>query len=160
MRIPQTRATRYNRPPDLLWGDPVVLLHQHGQHPVVRARGEQYEAMEPRFSGTPQLTIDFLELGGGCGALLCTPDDRKVLFNVGFGDYMYRYLQWRYLDALNRFGTHLLRRHVVQLRTDGERALLARRITPGNDWRISEFEPDGARLRYRKESPGSRTAWR
>lgn len=47
----------------------------------------------------------------------------------------------RYLTALDRFGSYLAAHHVVHLRTDGERALLARPSLWGDRWDLRRFRP-------------------
>lgn len=80
----------------LLWGDPLVLEGGDVGKPLVRARGEHYQGAGAQIAMECPLSIELLELGGGCGALLVTPDGRKVLFNMGFDDHLCRYLQWRF----------------------------------------------------------------
>lgn len=80
----------------LIWGDPVRLEQQKGDRAKVRARGGLHEIKMADIGPNRPLEIDFLELGGGCATRIRTPDGRYIIFNVGIGDYLRRYLEWRH----------------------------------------------------------------
>lgn len=82
----------------LLWGDWLSLLSarpRNGWHEV-RARGVPGWMKAADIQENRLLEIVFVDIGQGDGALVVTPDDRKLLIDAGQGDNMSRFLRWRF----------------------------------------------------------------
>ena len=49
------------------------------------------------------LEVIFVDIGQGDGALIVTPDDKKIIIDAGKEDNMYRFLRWRFGQFRNNF---------------------------------------------------------
>jgi hypothetical protein len=82
----------------LLWGDWLTLLTaraKNGWHKV-KARGVEGWMRAADIQEDRLLEVVFVDIGQGDGALVVTPDDKKLLIDAGERDNMSRFLRWRF----------------------------------------------------------------
>ena len=107
-------ATGKKRLTSLIWGDPVHVIEERGEHSLVFARSQRGLVATGELGDTGLLEIYVIDVGQGDGVLLRTPDDRWHLVDGGIAarSQMTRkgaanFVRWKFMEDL--------RRHEVEL---------------------------------------------
>ncbi|WP_448682123.1 ComEC/Rec2 family competence protein [Pseudomonas nicosulfuronedens] len=86
----------------LLWGDEIVVLQDHGDWLEVEARRERGWLQRSKTTPERLLEINFVDVGQGDGAFIVTPDNELALVDAGAGSNMLRFLSWRFNLRIGR----------------------------------------------------------
>jgi beta-lactamase superfamily II metal-dependent hydrolase len=82
---------------ELIWGDFIRLLGpREGDWHFVRGRNEEGWVHDDCLQRERLLEINFVDVGQGDGALIVTPDDKRILVDAGRAGNMLNYLTWRF----------------------------------------------------------------
>jgi beta-lactamase superfamily II metal-dependent hydrolase len=89
----------------LLWGDEILVLQEHGDWLEVEARRERGWLLRSKTTPERLLEINFVDVGQGDGAFIVTPDNELALVDAGAGSNMLRFLSWRFNLRIGRPST-------------------------------------------------------